>query len=128
MLIVCIRSLSRVSAIPSEREARDPATREVRQTHSGIAGTLGQPRRWKPQLLKRAAEHGDLDLLEIEEPMLWTHDLDPTAVHAGNDAIQLAERVIAVLCFPQRAAIRVERHAEGIAMSVRKDLLEVGAD
>ena len=46
----------------------------------------------------------------------------------GHDAIQLAERVVGILGFPERAGDRIEGHAEAVAMAVGEHLLDVRAD
>ena len=55
-------------------------------------------------------------------------DLHPAAVGPGLEAIQLTERVVAVLLQPDRPGLRVDRHPEAVAMTVREDLLHIGAD
>ncbi len=69
-----------------------------------------------------------LDLLELGDPRHRAGDLDPAAVRTWVDAVQLAERVVAVLLQPERARLRVDSHPEAVAVTVREDLLDVGAD
>ena len=102
--------------------------RQHEQPLAGLAGRLGQAGRRVAHLLQVPAELVDLDVLEVEEAMLGPTDLDPAAVHPGLDAVQLAERVVAVLGFPQGAGVRIERHAEPVAVAVREHLLDVRTD
>ena len=45
----------------------------------------------------------------------------------ARHAIELGKAVVAVLLQPESAAVRIERHAEAVAMAVRKHLLDVRA-
>src|SRR5215216_7631198 len=47
--------------------------------------------------------HRGLDRLELRDARRRPHDLHPAGVHAGLDAVDLAERVVAVLLLPQVA-------------------------
>ena len=69
----------------------------------------------------------------VSIPLNWrreqrSHDLDPARVHAGLDAVDLVEGVLAVLLVPEVAGVGIERHAEAVADAVGEDLLDVGAD
>ena len=73
----------------------------MKSATSRIPRAVGEAGWREPHLLERTAELGDLDVLVVEEPVLGTHDLDPAAVHAGFHAVDLAERVVTVLCDPE---------------------------
>ena len=74
-----------------------------------------------------AAELVHLDRLELRDPVDRTHDLDPAAVHAGLNAVDLVEAVVSVLLFPERPGDGIEGHPEAVANPIREDLLNVGA-
>jgi hypothetical protein len=88
---------------------------------------IGDVRRRPAHLLQARASDRQLDALELRDPIERAHHLDPSAVHAGLDAVQLVEAVIAVLLLPQRTRDRVECHPEAVADAVSEDLLHVRA-
>src|SRR5262249_41629888 len=92
------------------------------------SGRVGDARGWVANLLKRRVELGGLDHLELIESTERSGDLDPAAVHAGNDVVQFAHGVVGVFCLPEETGRGVERHAEAVAMAVRVDLLDIAAD
>src|SRR5688572_26227484 len=54
-------------------------------------------------------------------PMICTQPEFESWLHA----IQLAERIVAVLLLPEGSRARIEGHAEAIAQPIREDLLNV---
>src|SRR5207244_3973072 len=79
-------------------------------------------------LLQIAAKQRGFDYLEVCDPAERTRKLDPSAIHSGNDPIQLAVSIVRILRIPEIAAQGVERHAETIAVAIGEDLLNVGAN
>ena len=63
----------------------------------------------------------ELDLLELRDPRDRAHDLDPAAVHAALDAVELVERVVGVLLVPEASGDRIERHAERVSQAVGEE-------
>src|SRR5262249_61091399 len=55
-------------------------------------------------------------------------DLDPAAVLAGFDPVQLGERVVSVLLEPEVPRRGIKGHAEGVSDPISEDLLDVSAD
>ena len=69
-----------------------------------------------------------LDHLELGDPAHGPHHLHPPVVLSGGDAVDLVERVVAVLLVPQNAGARVDGQSEAVADAVGEDLLDVRAD
>ena len=62
-----------------------------------------------------------LDALVFGKPGQRSGDLYPTAVHAGDRAIELVERILAVLLEPEMARTRVDSHPEAVADAVDEE-------
>src|SRR5205085_9562297 len=82
--------------------------------------------RGRPTVLLQAVAERRLDGLELRDARRGAHQLNPAAVEARLDAVDLVERVVAVLLRPERAARGVEVHPEAVAYAVGEDLLDVG--
>ena len=135
---------------PTELGVRVVRAGQDDQLIPGLARAVGDPLRRISHLLQRWDEgvrvdraerqvaalgqvplhgsEGRFDLLELVDSAGRPHVLDPAAIGPGGDVVHLVECVIAVLRLPQEAGLRVEGEAEAVAVAVRVDLLDVGAD
>src|SRR6185369_5014100 len=77
------------------------------------------------KLLKIPRRITHLDRFEFIDAAHGTHRLNPTAIEPRRNAIDLVERVVAVLLSPQSAAERIEVHPEAVTNTVGEDFLDV---
>src|SRR6185369_5101181 len=89
-----------------------------------LRGRRGVTRR-PAELLEIARAVAHLDRAKLVDTTDRSHRLNPAAVEAGRDAIDFVKRVVAVFLGPQRAAQRIEVHAETVADAVSEDLFDV---
>src|SRR5690349_1173667 len=88
-----------------------------------IDGAEGEVTGHRQVPLKRCKR--GFNLFEVGYSTERSHDLDPAAVGAGSDSIDLVKGVIAVLRLPQGTGRGIEGKAEAVAAAVRKDLTDV---
>ena len=101
--------------------------RQHEEPRERLLGRVRDVRRRPADLLQVTAEFVDLDRLELGDPCDGTHDLDPAAIHARLDAVQLIEAVVAVLLLPEGAGDGIKGHAEAVPDPIGEDFLNVRA-
>jgi hypothetical protein len=123
--------------LPGELRVAERRAGQHEQARQRLLGRVGDVRRRPADLLEAEVPVGrerlrrrriGLDRLELRDPRCRAHDLHPAGVHPGLDAVELAERVVAVLLLPQVTGPRVEREAERVAQAVGEQPLDVRAD
>src|SRR5205807_3710182 len=94
-----------------ESAGKHEQARERFGTRSGVVG------RGPAELLQAEELLAGLDLLKLLKTAAGAGQLHPSGVHTCGDTVDLIEAVIAVLFEPQTARIRVECHAEAVAVA-----------
>src|SRR5829696_9583451 len=113
--------------LPAERRVDVVGARQHEEPRARLRGRIRDVRRRPAELLEVSAPERRLDLLELGDPLDRACDLHPAAVHPGGDAVELGERVVAVLLQPEAARERVDRDPEAVAVPVREQPLHVRA-
>jgi hypothetical protein len=114
--------------LPGELRIAVVRAAEHEQALQRLGRRVGDVGRRPADLLEPDERRGRLDHLELRHPADRPHHLDPPVVLPGRDAVDLVERVVAVLLIPEHAGLRIHGHPEAVADTVGEDLLDVRAD
>src|SRR5919106_3971199 len=118
--------------LPAELRIAVLGARHHEQARERLGRRIGDAFRAPAELLEvrevLVVQRGRLDRLELGDARCRTGELDPSRVLARRNAVELIERVLAVLLGPQRAAPWIEVHAEAVADPVTEYRLQVLTD